>query len=319
MPARHTCGSAARCSVSARVKVLSSTRQRVPTGDRGRTGRQQSWAARCARWVSTWACSRTRTLRGRRTSSSTTTSRSPHARAPRPASGGGPLRASAPRAVQHGRQRAPVRSAVAELTRITTLHPRTYNEARTIGENFREGVPVIMNLSEMDDADAKRLVDFAAGLVFARARHDRARHQQGVPALAAERLGRRGGQAADRREAASSTRADGSCLGLTGRRRHWRRRQSRSALARLSRLCSRIALATSPVVLTSSLLHLPLLDADPRWSSTGCRCSPAPGPRGGPCCSCSRSSTASPTRRSGSSGASCPRSGSARSRSTPAS
>ena len=51
--------------------------------------------------------------------------------------------------------------------RITTLHPRTYNEARSIGENFREGVPVIMNLSEMDDSDAKRLVDFAAGLVFA--------------------------------------------------------------------------------------------------------------------------------------------------------
>jgi cell division inhibitor SepF len=55
---------------------------------------------------------------------------------------------------------------VAELSRITTLHPRSYNDARTIGENFREGVPVIMNLSEMDDADAKRLVDFAAGLIF---------------------------------------------------------------------------------------------------------------------------------------------------------
>ncbi|HEV7726063.1 MAG TPA: cell division protein SepF [Modestobacter sp.] len=50
--------------------------------------------------------------------------------------------------------------------RITTLHPRTYNEARTIGERFREGLPVIMNLTEMDDADAKRLVDFAAGLSF---------------------------------------------------------------------------------------------------------------------------------------------------------
>ena len=56
---------------------------------------------------------------------------------------------------------------VAELSRITTLHPRTYNEARTVGENFRDGTPVIMNLSEMDDNDAKRLVDFAAGLVFA--------------------------------------------------------------------------------------------------------------------------------------------------------
>ena len=52
------------------------------------------------------------------------------------------------------------------LNRITTIHPRTYNEAKTIGESFRAGTPVIMNLSDMDDADAKRLVDFAAGLVF---------------------------------------------------------------------------------------------------------------------------------------------------------
>jgi len=72
-------------------------------------------------------------------------------------------------------QAAPVRSegstavaqrAIAPLSRITTLHPRTYNEARVIGENFRDGIPVIMNLSEMADGDAKRLVDFAAGLVF---------------------------------------------------------------------------------------------------------------------------------------------------------
>ena len=53
-----------------------------------------------------------------------------------------------------------------DLHRITTIHPRTYNEAKTIGESFREGVPVIMNLSDMGDSDAKRLVDFAAGLVF---------------------------------------------------------------------------------------------------------------------------------------------------------
>jgi cell division inhibitor SepF len=53
-----------------------------------------------------------------------------------------------------------------DLARITTLHPRTYNEARTIGEHFREGTPVIMNLTEMVDSDAKRLVDFAAGHIF---------------------------------------------------------------------------------------------------------------------------------------------------------
>jgi cell division inhibitor SepF len=67
-----------------------------------------------------------------------------------------------------GAERRPslTESAVSDLARITTLHPRTYNEARTIGEHFREGTPVIMNLTEMVDSDAKRLVDFAAGLIF---------------------------------------------------------------------------------------------------------------------------------------------------------
>ena len=58
------------------------------------------------------------------------------------------------------------RPRTADMSRIITVHPRTYNEARTIGEHFRDGVPVIMNLSEMEDVDAKRLVDFAAGLIF---------------------------------------------------------------------------------------------------------------------------------------------------------
>jgi len=57
-------------------------------------------------------------------------------------------------------------SRTADVSRIITVHPRTYNEARTIGEHFRDGVPVIMNLSDMEDVDAKRLVDFAAGLIF---------------------------------------------------------------------------------------------------------------------------------------------------------
>lgn len=55
---------------------------------------------------------------------------------------------------------------VTAMNRITTIHPRTYNDARAIGESFRSSTPVIMNLSDMDDSDAKRLVDFAAGLVF---------------------------------------------------------------------------------------------------------------------------------------------------------
>ena len=55
-----------------------------------------------------------------------------------------------------------------DISRIETIHPRSYNDARRIGEDYREGVPVIMNLSELEYADAKRIIDFAAGLVFGR-------------------------------------------------------------------------------------------------------------------------------------------------------
>jgi cell division inhibitor SepF len=58
------------------------------------------------------------------------------------------------------------RTVHAEISRISTIHPRSYNEAKAIGEAFRSGTPVIMNLTDMVEADAKRLVDFAAGLVF---------------------------------------------------------------------------------------------------------------------------------------------------------
>jgi cell division inhibitor SepF len=71
-----------------------------------------------------------------------------------------------PKAFAIERRPSVTESTVSDLARITTLHPRTYNEARTIGEHFREGTPVIMNLTEMVDSDAKRLVDFAAGLIF---------------------------------------------------------------------------------------------------------------------------------------------------------
>ena len=54
----------------------------------------------------------------------------------------------------------------ADLSRIVTVHPKTFNDAKTIGESFRDGFPVIMNLTDMEDYDAKRLVDFAAGLIF---------------------------------------------------------------------------------------------------------------------------------------------------------
>ncbi|UIJ33545.1 cell division protein SepF [Allobranchiibius sp. GilTou73] len=75
-------------------------------------------------------------------------------------------REAAPVTQLHKNAPAGAPAAGGPISRITTIHPRTYNEAKEIGENFRGRVPVIMNLSDMDDNDAKRLVDFAAGLVF---------------------------------------------------------------------------------------------------------------------------------------------------------
>ncbi|MFT4051540.1 MAG: cell division protein SepF [Microbacterium sp.] len=57
--------------------------------------------------------------------------------------------------------RQPTAGTVSE---ILTVHPKQYRDAQLIAENFRDGIPVIINLSQMSDADARRLVDFASGL-----------------------------------------------------------------------------------------------------------------------------------------------------------
>jgi cell division inhibitor SepF len=54
--------------------------------------------------------------------------------------------------------------AVGTVSEILTVHPKQYRDAQGIAEAFRDGIPVIINLSQMSDADARRLVDFASGL-----------------------------------------------------------------------------------------------------------------------------------------------------------
>jgi cell division inhibitor SepF len=54
--------------------------------------------------------------------------------------------------------------AVGPVSEILTVHPKQYRDAQLIAENFRDGIPVIINLSQMSDADARRLIDFASGL-----------------------------------------------------------------------------------------------------------------------------------------------------------
>ena len=53
---------------------------------------------------------------------------------------------------------------VNDMNEILTVHPRQYKDAQVIAESFREGVPVIINLSQMTEPDARRLIDFASGL-----------------------------------------------------------------------------------------------------------------------------------------------------------
>ncbi len=73
---------------------------------------------------------------------------------------------------------APVAAPVAETKAILTKRPGSYNDARPIGEAFREGIPIILDLTEMPDAEAKRVVDFAAGLTFGlQGRIDRVTHK----------------------------------------------------------------------------------------------------------------------------------------------
>ncbi|MCA4132768.1 cell division protein SepF [Arthrobacter sp. M4] len=85
------------------------------------------------------------------------------------------VREAPPVVVAEEEYRAPVtpikraassREDASGLRQITTVHPRSYNDAKIIGESFRDGIPVIMNVTDMGEADAKRLVDFSAGLVF---------------------------------------------------------------------------------------------------------------------------------------------------------
>ncbi|ALC24089.1 cell division protein SepF [Streptomyces pristinaespiralis] len=64
------------------------------------------------------------------------------------------------------RVRVASESAQQEGRRIATVSPDGFRDARGIGELFRSGVPVIVNLTSMEPGDAKRVVDFAAGLAF---------------------------------------------------------------------------------------------------------------------------------------------------------
>lgn len=89
----------------------------------------------------------------------------PQYREPREAREVAPQRAERVERPERIERREPIsRSFTPE---IVTTAPRSYNDAKEIGEPFRDGDAVVMDLSDLEAADAKRVVDFAAGLCFA--------------------------------------------------------------------------------------------------------------------------------------------------------
>jgi cell division inhibitor SepF len=58
--------------------------------------------------------------------------------------------------------------AMGEGFQIATVRARTFRDAATVGEYYRQDIPVIINLEDMEDPDARRIVDFASGLILGR-------------------------------------------------------------------------------------------------------------------------------------------------------
>ena len=151
------------------------------------------------------------------------------------------------------------------LNRITTIHPRTYNEAKNIGESFRDGTPVIMNLSDMDDADAKRLVDFAAGLVFGlHGQIERVTSKVFLLSPAHVEVSAEEGAGGAHRPAACSTRADP----------HTARPGPAAPWQGEPMICWVHNIVATSFASSVFLFFVVLSDG---WSSTGCRRSPGTG------------------------------------------
>ena len=76
------------------------------------------------------------------------------------------------RKVSESHAPAPRRDAVVRAMptpapgRLHLLHPSAFNDAQELGDKFREGYSVIMNLQSADADLSRRLIDFASGLVY---------------------------------------------------------------------------------------------------------------------------------------------------------
>lgn len=60
----------------------------------------------------------------------------------------------------------PAPQASVSGAKVHLTSPTTFNDVEEVGERFRNGIPVIMNLAGASESVAKRMLDFASGLIF---------------------------------------------------------------------------------------------------------------------------------------------------------
>jgi cell division inhibitor SepF len=68
----------------------------------------------------------------------------------------------------HTKREAVVRAmpSASAQARFHLVMPSSFNDAQEVGDKFREGYSVLMNLQSVDSELARRLVDFASGLAY---------------------------------------------------------------------------------------------------------------------------------------------------------
>ena len=63
--------------------------------------------------------------------------------------------------------RRPLEAVASASVRVHLVVPRSFNDAQSIADKFKESVPVIVNLQGTDAELSKRLIDFSSGLTYA--------------------------------------------------------------------------------------------------------------------------------------------------------
>jgi cell division inhibitor SepF len=66
-----------------------------------------------------------------------------------------------------GSGRRPLEAVASASVRVHLVVPRSFNDAQSIADKFKESVPVIVNLQGTDTELSKRLIDFSSGLTYA--------------------------------------------------------------------------------------------------------------------------------------------------------